>query len=232
MIINDLEVEILRKKNKNMHLYVLPPNGAVRVSVPFNSNDEIIRLFVLTKIGWVKSQIEKYKNQIRQSTREYVTGESHYLWGRRYRLKVIEGSRTKGLSIQSGTLIFVVRNQATTAQRKAVFNEWYRQELKAKIPDLMDLWQKRIGVCVSSWQVKNMRTKWGTCNVAKKRIWLNLQLAKKPVECLEYIIVHELCHLIQNDHSPVFANMMDKYLPGWRATRKQLNDFVMDAFEM
>jgi predicted metal-dependent hydrolase len=231
MIINDLEVEILRKKNKNMHLYVLPPDGAVRVSAPLKSDDETIRLFVLTKMGWIKSQIEKYKNQIRQSSREYVTGESHYLWGRRYRLKVIEALKTKGLSIQSNTLIFIVRSQATREQRETIFNKWYRKELKAKIPYLMDLWQERVGVCTSSWQVKKMRTKWGTCNVAEKRIWLNLQLAKKPVECLEYIIVHELCHLIQKNHSSAFTDLMDKHLPGWQATRKQLNDFVMDAYE-
>jgi len=230
MIINDLEVEILRKNNKNMHLYVLPPNGAVRVSAPLQSNDETIRLFVLTKMGWIKNQIEKYKNQIRQSGREYVTGESHYLWGRRYRLKVIESSKTKGLTIQSGTLIFVVGNRTTQKRREAIFNEWYRKALKTKIPSLIDLWHQRIGVCAPSWKVKNMRTKWGTCNVPERRIWLNLQLAKKPVECLEYIIVHELCHFIQKNHSPAFSGLMDKYLPGWQATRKQLNDFIMDAF--
>jgi len=231
MNINGIEVEILRKNNKNMHLYVLPPNGAIRVSAPHKLDDETIRLFVLTKIGWIKSQMAKYKNQTRQTAREYVSGESHYLWGIRYRLKVIEGSRTEGLSIQSKTLLLIVKKQTTIEQRKAIFNSLYRKELKSKIPDMIEIWQERIGVCVSFWQVKNMRTKWGTCNVDDKRIWLNLQLAKKPIECLEYIIVHELCHFLQKNHSQAFTDLMDKHLPGWQATRKQLNEFVMDSFE-
>lgn len=214
-----------------MHLYVLPPDGKVRVSAPQNIDDETIRLFVLTKMGWVKSQIRKFTSQPRQSVRQYVTGESHYLWGRRYRLKVIESARTKGLSIQSDALVLNVHRQSTVEQREALFNEWYRKELKSKIPNLIGLWQERIGVELSSWQVKNMRTKWGTCNVKDRRIWLNLQLAKKPVECLEYIIVHELCHLIQKDHSHAFTELMDRYLPGWQATQKQLNEFIMVAFD-
>ncbi|MCL2273047.1 MAG: M48 family metallopeptidase [Treponema sp.] len=231
MIINDLEVEVLRKNNKNMHLYVLPPNGVIRVSAPQQIDDETIRLFVLTKIGWIKSQIKRYKNQTRQSSREYVSGESHYLWGRRYRLKVVEDTATTGLSIISNTLTLVIKKGTIKEKRKAIFNKMYRNELKEKIPYLIDLWQKRIGVVVSSWQIKNMRTKWGTCNIAEKRIWINLQLAKKPIECLEYVIIHELCHFIQKNHSRAFSDLMDKYLPGWQAIRKQLNDFIMDAFE-
>jgi len=232
MNINGLDVDVVRKNNKNMHLYVLPPDGAVRVSVPYRLDDEAIRLFVLTKMGWIKRQIDKYKNQLRQSEREYVTGESHYLWGRRYQLKIVEATRTKGLFIQSDILMLIVRSPTTREQCETIFNEWYRKELKTRIPQFINLWQQRLGVCASSWHVKNMRTKWGTCNVRNKRLWFNLQLAKKPIECLEYIIVHELCHLLQKNHSPAFVALMDKHLPGWQATRKQLNEFVMDAYNL
>ena len=227
MEVAGIPIEVIRKDNKNMHLYVLPPDGKVRVSAPYKMDDEAIRLFVLTKIGWVKSKIRDFENQSRQSAREYVSGESHYLWGNRYRLNVIEGAGRNNVEIRAGYIVLSVRN---VSDRETVMNEWYRRELKERIPDLLALWQKRIGVTVSDWQVKNMRTKWGTCNVTAKRVWFNLQLAKKPTECLEYIVVHELCHLLKKDHSPEFTALMDKHLPNWRETQKQLNGFIMDAY--
>ncbi len=227
MEVAGIPIEVIRKDNKNIHLYVLPPDGKVRVSAPFKMDDETIRLFVLTKIGWVKSKIRDFENQSRQTAREYVSGESHYLWGNRYRLNVIEVAGRNNVEIRAGYIVLSVRNDS---DRETVMNEWYRRELKERIPDLLALWQKRIGVTVSDWQVKNMRTKWGTCNVTAKRVWFNLQLAKKPTECLEYIVVHELCHLLQKDHSTEFTALMDKNLPNWQETQKQLNAFVMDAY--
>ncbi|MDR2153143.1 MAG: M48 family metallopeptidase [Helicobacteraceae bacterium] len=231
MNVNGISVEVLRKNNKNMHLYVLPPLGKVRVSAPLKIADETIRLFVLTKLGWVKSKIREFENQPRQTIREYVSGESHYFWGNRYLLKVIENAKENGVSAQSGYLVLRLRKGSNSADRKTIFNEWYRKELKQKIPALIALWQKRLGVIANDWQVKNMRTKWGTCNVSKKRVWINLQLAKKPIECLEYIIVHELCHLIQKDHSAAFIALMDKHLPNWRVTQRTLNEFIIDAYD-
>jgi predicted metal-dependent hydrolase len=231
MLVNDITVEILKKNNKNLHLYVLPPDGKVRVSAPYAMKDETIQSFVLTKMGWVKNQIQKFKNQLRQTERQYVTGESHYLWGRRYRLKLLPTTGASFVSIVSGDMRLYARKGATAQQKDAVITEWYRERIKAKIPALMDEWQQRIGVIAPHWQVKNMRTRWGTCNAVKKRIWINLQLAKKPVECLEYVIVHELCHLLEKNHGHTFVALMDRHLPGWQATRKLLNEHIMDAFE-
>lgn len=223
MQVGGVSIEVVRKKIKNMHLYVLPPDGNVRISAPVKVSSETIRLFALTNIGWIKSKITAFESQPRQTVWEYISGESHYLWGKPCRLKVIEYARTHNVSIQSELLVMKTRGKTETAERKAILNEWYRKELKGKIPCLISLWQRRIGVTVDSWQVKNMRTKWGSCNVRARRIWLNLQLAKKPVECLEYIIVHELCHLIYRNHSQDFTALLTKHLPNWRDVQKLLN---------
>ena len=231
MEVAGIPVEVLRKNNKNLHLYVLPPDGKVRVSAPYKVDDEAIRLFVLTKIGWVKSKIRDFENQPRQTTREYVSGESHYIWGNRYRLKLEEGANRNNATIRGGYIVLNVREGSDLPEREKTMNEWYRKALKDRIPEMIERWQERIGVTVNDWQVKNMRTKWGTCNASEKRVWFSLQLAKKPAECLEYIVVHELCHLLQKDHSTEFAALMDKHLPNWRETQKLLNGFIMDAYD-
>lgn len=231
MEVAGISIEVLRKNNKNMHLYVLPPDGKVRVSAPYKVDDEAIRLFVLTKIGWVKSKIRDFEYQPRQTAREYVSGESHYLWGNRYRLKLEEGANRNSVITRAGYIVLSVREGSDLSDRERIMNEWYRKALKDRIPEMIERWQERIGVTVIEWQVKNMRTKWGTCNVSEKRVWFSLQLAKKPVECLDYIVVHELCHLLQNDHSAEFAALMDKHLPNWRETQKLLNGFIMDAYD-
>jgi len=231
MIVSDIEVEIVRKNNKNMHLYVLPPDGNVRVSAPIAISEEAIRIFVVTKIGWIKKQRSKFQGQPRQTERQYVSGESHYLWGQRYLLMVEQTTKANAINIKAGRIILSVKADSTTAQREYIVNEWYRAHLKQRVPALIALWQNRIGIHESQWQVKNMHTKWGTCNPDSKRIWLNLQLAKKPVECLEYVIVHELCHLLQKDHSSEFVLLMDRHLPNWKHTQKLLNEFIMDKYD-
>ena len=230
MNISGVEIEVAKKKIKNMHLSVLPPSGRVRISAPFGTNDETIRLFAIKKIGWVKKQIQKFENQPRQSEREYVSGESHYLWGRRYKLELKYTKKANNIETKGSKLVLTVREASTQEQREKIMNEWYRAELKAKLPALIGKWEEIIGVKVNDVGVKNMRTKWGTCNVKDKRIWVNLQLAKKPVDCLEYIVVHELVHLLEKNHTPVFIEHMDKFLPGWRVTKDELNGFIMDKY--
>jgi predicted metal-dependent hydrolase len=230
MEISGIKIEVIKKKIKNMHLSVLPPLGRVRISAPIGTNDETIKLFAIKKIGWIKKQIQKYKNQPRQSEREYVSGESHYLWGRRYRLELKYTKKANKVETKGSKLVLTVREASTQEQREKIMNEWYRAELKAKLPALIEKWEKIIGVKINDFGVKNMRTKWGTCNVKDKRIWINLQLAKKPVACLEYIVVHELVHLLEKNHTPVFIEYMDKFLPGWRVTKDELNGFIMDKY--
>jgi predicted metal-dependent hydrolase len=230
MEISGIKVEVIKKKIKNMHLSVLPPLGRVRISAPIGTSDETIKLFAIKKIGWIKKQIQKFESQPRQSEREYVSGESHYLWGRRYRLELKYTKKANKIETKGSKLVLTVREASTQEQREKIMNEWYRAELKAKLPALIEKWEKIIGVKTNDFGVKNMRTRWGTCNVKDKRIWINLQLAKKPVACLEYIVVHELVHLLEKNHTPVFIEYMDKFLPGWRVTKDELNGFIMDKY--
>ncbi len=230
MIVSNIEIDVIKKDIKNMHLSVLPPMGKVRISAPLNASDDAIRLFAVTKIGWIKKQIEKYENQPRQAEREYVSGESHYIWGRRYILEIRYNNKANNVEIKGSKIFLSVREKSTPKQRERVMNEWYRNELKKRIPVLIDEWEQIIGVKATSWGVRNMKTRWGTCNTKEKRIWINLQLAKKPVYCLEYIIVHELVHLLEKNHTTVFVEYMDKFLPNWRITKEELNSFIMDQY--
>jgi len=230
MIVSGVEIEVIKKNIKNMHLSVLPPMGNVRISAPLKASDETIKLFAITKIGWVKKQIEKFENQPRQSEREYVSGESHYIWGQRYRMEIKHIKTANKVEIKVNKLILSVRVNSTQQQRENVMNEWYRAEIKKKLPQLIDKWESIIGVRTSQVGVKKMLTRWGTCNADAKRIWVNLQLAKKPVQCLEYIIVHELVHLLEKNHTTVFVSYMDKFLPNWRVVKDELNSFIMDRY--
>lgn len=229
LTISDIEIEVNKKKIKNMHLSVLPPDGKVRISAPVSAKDETIRLFAITKIGWIKKQMAKFENQQRQTEREYVSGESHYVWGRRYRME-IRHNHINNVEIKGNKLILTVREASMTQQRENVMTEWYRKQLKEKLPVFIKKWEEVIGVQSESVRVKNMLTKWGTCNTKAKRIWINLQLAKKPIECLEYVVVHELVHLLEKTHNSVFIDYMDKYLPDWRVTKDLLNNFIMDQY--
>ena len=229
MVVSNIEIEINKKSIKNMHLSVLPPHGKVRVSAPIDVKDEVIQVFVITKIGWIKKQIEKFENQLRQTEREYVSGESHYVWGRRYRME-IRHNHANNVEIKGNKLILTVREASTTQQRENVLTEWYREQLNEKLPELVEKWEEIIGVKVESVRVKNMLTRWGSCNTKDKRVWINLQLAKKPIECLEYVVVHELVHLLEKNHNSVFIEYMDKFLPDWRVTKDELNSFIMDRY--
>jgi predicted metal-dependent hydrolase len=223
--VSGLRVSIVRKAIKNLHLGVYPPHGRVRVAAPLAVTDDAVRLAVIGKLGWIKRQQSKFKAQPRQSEREMVSGESHYFLGRRYRLRVVQKGK--------GTATVVLRNRSTielqvpvetsTARREQVLQRWYRQQLRAMIPPLLEKWESLLGVEAGEWRIKKMKTKWGACNAEARRIWLNLELAKKPVQCIEYIIVHELAHLSERHHNDRFISIMDKHLPQWRLHQQELN---------
>ncbi|MDA3926951.1 MAG: SprT family zinc-dependent metalloprotease [Kiritimatiellae bacterium] len=222
--VNGMKVEIVRKSIKNLHLAVYPPAGRVRVAVPLNITDENVRMAVINKLGWIKRQQARFIAQPRQSKREYVNGESHYVKGKRYRLNVIEGSGRQWVAINSRTIITMyIQKNKDAISRHRVMEQWYRQQLKETIPSLVQRWQDKIGVSVNEWQVKRMRTRWGSCNPSVRRIWLNLELAKKPIDCLEYVVVHEMVHLLEPSHNANFVSLMDRYLPKWRFYRDELN---------
>lgn len=213
-------MQVVRKAIKNLHLSVCPPDGHVRLAVPLHMTDDNVRLAVVTRLSWIKKQQANFQAQPRQSEREIVTGESHYVFGKRYRLEVIERRGRHEVIIKNNSTLQLFVNPSTSTQNRAlVLTEWYRQQLKARIPDLLTHWEPLVGRQVSDWGIKKMKTKWGSCNISQRRIWLNLELAKKPIECLEYVMVHELVHLLERHHSDRFKAYMDKYLPQWQRCR-------------
>lgn len=222
--VGGVQVQVFRKGIKNLHLGVYPPHGRVRVAAPLRVSDDAVRLAVIGKLGWIKRQRARFEAQPRQSAREMVSGESHYLLGRRYRLRVIKGDGVAKIARRSHSMLELhVRPESTVAQRQRVLQAWYRQQLRALIPPLLEKWQSVLGVRADEFGIKKMKTKWGTCNIEARRIWVNLELAKKPVACLEYIVVHELTHLLERNHNERFAAIMDRHLPTWRMSRKELN---------
>lgn len=222
--VSGLSVEVVRKNIKNLHLGVYPPLGRVRVAAPLAVSDDAVRLAVVGKLGWIKRQRAKFEAQPRQSQRRMVSGESHYFMGQRYRLRVVEGSIPMRVVLRGKAVLdLFVRPETNTERREELLQAFYRAELKKLIPTLLDKWQPILGVEANAWGIKKMKTKWGTCNIAARRVWLNLELAKKPIQCLEYILVHELLHLIERHHNDRFRSLMDRYLPQWQAHRDELN---------
>lgn len=228
--ISGINVELQKKNIKNLHLSVLPPDGRVRVSAPMHLSDESIAMFVRTKICWIKKQQEKFINQPRQCEREYVSGETLYVFGQQYFLRVEYSYKGNSLVLEGNEAILTVRKESTAKQREAFVNEWYRSLLKEKIEQYLPKWEKITGLYCDSWQTKNMTTRWGTCNTNTRKIWLNLQLAKKPIECLEYVILHELAHLKVRNHSKDFVAIMDQYMPYWRDIKQTLNNLKLDYY--
>ena len=222
--INDLVVDVVRKDIKNLHLAVYPPSGRVRVAAPLRINDEAVRLFTLSRLGWIRRQQARYAEQERQSAREYVSGESHYYHGDRYLLDVTYAKGMPTVSIRNKKILeLCVRPDSDTAERERVLTAWYRQQLKREIPPLLAKWEAIVGVTVNDWGVKQMKTKWGTCNIQARRIWFNLELIKKPAACLEYIVVHELVHLLERRHNAQFVAHMNRLMPLWEHHREELN---------
>lgn len=224
LTISGIRVEVVRKNIKNLHLGVYPPYGRVRVAAPLLVKDDAVRLAVIEKLDWIKRQRAKFEQQPRQSRREMVNGESHYFLGRRYRLRLQkhDGPARVALRGVANIDLFVPRG-TTTGQRETILLRWHREQLKTLIPPLLEKWQPILGVKVAAWGIKKMKTKWGSCNPATQRVWFNLELAKKPVLCLEYIVVHELVHLLERHHDERFMALMEKHLPQWRLYRKTLS---------
>ena len=228
ILVANIPVEVVKKEIKNMHLSVLPPEGRVRVSAPETVSDESIIMFVRTKLGWIKKQQEKFELQPRQSERQYISGETLYVWGRQYFLQVEYSYKGNSLVLSGDKAVLTVRKESTPKQRENFVNEWYREKLKTEVDKYLPKWERITGLKCSSWQSKYMTTKWGTCNTSTKKIWLNLQLAKKPIECLEYVILHELAHLRVKDHGPEFVAILDGHMPQWQERRRLLNESKLD----
>jgi len=226
--VSGIPVEIKRKKIRNLHLGVYPPEGRVRVSAPLFIDDEAIRLAVISRLKWIKKQQKKFLEQDRQSEREMITGETHFFRGRRYRLDVIEADQPPRVCLRgTATMELRVRPGTNRKRREEILYEWYRRQLKEQIPPLIAKWEEKIGVSVLAWGVKRMKTRWGSCNVDARRIWLNLELVKRHPLCLEYIIVHEMVHLLEKRHNERFRELMDGFMPGWRHHKEGLKEIPL-----
>ena len=217
--VGGITLDVVRKDIKNVHLSVYPPAGRVRISAPAQMSLDTIRLFAISKLGWIKQQQKKLRDQERESQREYLDRESHYLWGRRYLLKVVEENAAPSVQIHHGTLLLRVRPGTDAETKGVVVAAWYRRLLKAAVPPLIEAWEPQLHVTVNGFFVRQMKTKWGSCNPAARTIRLNTELAKKPPECLEYIVAHEMVHLLEPTHNARFVAAMDQFMPKWQSYR-------------
>lgn len=221
--LGDTPVEVILKDIKNVHLSVYPPNGRVKVSAPMHMELDTIRIFAISKLAWIKQQQKKLNNQQREAPRDFIERESHYFNGKRYLLRIIESDAKAKVELSHKHLTLYIRPDTSTDKRQSLLNDWYRKQLKKAIPPLIRRYEELMNVTVSEFGIKLMKTKWGTCNPADKRIWVNLELAKKPPECLEYIVVHEMAHLLEPSHNNRFVSLMELFLPKWRLYKDELN---------
>ena len=228
--ISSLEVEIDRKDIKNLHLSVHPPEGRVRVAAPLDVDDDEVRAYVISKLGWIKKHQESLVTQFRQSPRHYVTGESHYVGGQRYLLDVVELNGINEIEFHGkGTLRMKVPNKLDLQKKTDLMERWLRVRLSEKLDEMVPRWAAKMGVEVAEWKIKKMKTKWGSCNHKQKRIWLNLELAKQPDRCVEYIVVHELAHLIEPTHNETFVAVLNEFMPGWSELKQELNAVPLET---
>lgn len=221
--LGDIRVEIQRKNNKHAHLYVYPPEGRVHISAPMHMGVDALRAFAISQLSWIKAQQRQMRSQPREPEREYLNRESHQVWGRRYLLQIIEEDATPAVELKHSTLVLQVRPGSDEARRETLLESWYREQLRARLPGLLGKWQPLMGVSARRILVQRMKTRWGGCNPTTGNVRLNTELAKKPPECLEYILVHELAHLIEPTHNARFLALMDRFMPHWRQIKDELN---------
>jgi predicted metal-dependent hydrolase len=224
IVVAGMGVDVVYKDIKNLHISVYPPLGQIRVAAPERIDEDVIRRAVVQRLPWIRLQRKRFQSASRQSERQMLSGESHYVWGERYLLDVSRASGNHRVERSGGTLWVVASEGASAEERFGVLDRWYRRELKAAVPPLLQKWEPVIGVRASRFAVRRMKTKWGTCKPESATIWLNPELAKKNPRCLEYIVVHELMHLRERSHNGRFVHLMDTFLPDWRARRHELND--------
>lgn len=221
--LGSIEADVVLKAIKNVHLSVHPPHGRVRIAAPKRMQMDTIRVFAISKLDWIKQQQEKLREQERETPREYLERESHYVWGKRYLLSVVERDQPPAVQLTPSKMVLQIRPGTPEPKRQSIVEHWYRDQLKQAAPALIAKWQPILGVQVAQFQVRRMRTRWGSCNPRTASILLNTDLAKKPPECLEYIVVHEMVHLLEPTHNARFIALMDRNLPSWQHDRQTLN---------
>lgn len=222
-----IPIAVTRKKVKHVHLSVHPPDGRVTLVAPADTRPEVARAYAASKLGWIRKQQAQLRGQARESPRQFVERESHYIWGRRYLLTVDEKEAKPSVRLGHRAITLTVRPGSTQAKRDAVVQTWHRSLLHAVVPGLIERWEPRLGVRVSGYLVRRMKTRWGSCNPRSGRILLNSELVKKPRDLLEYVVVHEMIHLIHPTHSEEFLELLGRHWPGWREARAELNELPL-----
>lgn len=223
LTVRGIDIDVVYKDIKNLHIGVYPPTGRVRVAAPNRLDDDQVRLAVIQRLSWIKRQRDKLRSAERQSEREMVTGESHFVWGVRRRLKVVERPGRAHVEVDGERLVLYVPADTPADKRRDHLDKWYRDQLHRVIPELVAKWEAALDVTVPKWTIRRMKTKWGSCNRETRHIWFNVELAKKHPDCLEYIVVHEMMHYFERNHGERFTTLMDEHLPDWRSRREQLN---------
>lgn len=221
--IGDITVDVVQKDIKNVYLSVHPPTGRVRISAPKRMKMETIRVFAVSKQDWIKRQQKKIRDQERETHREFVENESHYVWGKRYLLTISERNEPPLIELKHSQMHLRVRPGADVEKRQTLVEAWYREQIKTAVPTLLAHWEPKLGVKVERVYVRRMKTKWGSCNYAARTIRINTELAKKPRKCLEYVVVHELVHVLEPSHNGRFVALMDRFMPQWNFYREVLN---------
>ena len=225
--LGDIAVDVVQKDIRNIHLSVHPPAGKVRIAAPLRMDLDTIRVFAITKLAWIKSQQKKLSEQERETPREYLDRESHYVWGKRYLLQMVEKDAVPSVELKHNRMMLQLRPAASHEKKQALLDAWYREQIKEFAPPLIAKWERIIGVQTERFFVQKMKTKWGSCNPGPKNIRLNTDLAKKPLSCLEYIVAHELTHLLERHHNDRFTTLMDAHMPRWRQYREMLNSLPL-----
>jgi predicted metal-dependent hydrolase len=227
--IGEVVVALTRKDVIHVHLSVHPPTGRVTLVAPKGTRPEVARAFALSKLGWIRDQQAKLRAQARETPRQFVERESHYLWGRRYLLSVKEEQAKPAIRLSHRSITLTVRPGSTMAKRETVVHEWHKSLLHEVVPNLVRRWEPKVGVEVAEYFLQRMKTKWGGCNPRARSIRLNTELVKKPKDLLEYVVVHEMVHLIEPSHSKLFIALMNEHFPAWREARAELNELPLAA---
>jgi predicted metal-dependent hydrolase len=223
LTLGSITVDVVKKDIKNVHLSVYPPAGDVRISAPLRMNLETIRVFAVSKLGWIKEQRKKITGQERETPRNYSERESHYVWGKRYLLRVVEMDCPAEVLLQHNRMVLRVRPTWSRERKQEFLDAWYRGQIRAAVPEMIKRWESVLGIKVERLFIRRMRTKWGSCSRASASIRLNTDLAKKPQECVEYIVLHEMAHLVEPTHNARFIALMDRLMPNWSHYREMLN---------
>lgn len=221
--IGGIPVDVIFKNIKNIHLSVHPPTGRVRIAAPEHMNLDTVRVYAISKIDWIKKHQRKFHEQERETRREYLDRESHYVWGKRYLLKINEENRVPAVELRHNQMVLTVRPRSGSEKREAIVTAWYRDLVREAVSSLIAKWEPVLGVTVNQIIVRHMKTRWGSCTSSSGTIRLNTELAKKPRECLEYVLVHEMIHLLEPSHNATFVSLMDSFMPHWRQLRDELN---------